>query len=116
MTINNDVCDFHGGYCDPIGCDTKSVLLPDGTMWCGQCEPGRIFKFRLLDNNQLRQAREAAIAENEASGLGYEYDQRGGDYKAWWVFLHRDSLIYNAARELERRAEDTYSYPDKKES
>ena len=114
MTTHNDVCDFHGGYCDPIGCDTSKVLLPDGTMWCGQCEPGRIFKFRLLDNDQLRQALEHAVAENEVSGLSYE--NRGDDFKAWLAFLDRDDLIANACVELVRRAGDTYSYGPSPES
>jgi hypothetical protein len=39
MSIMDDLCDFCGSYCDPIGCDTAR-RVDNGWYWCGQCRQG----------------------------------------------------------------------------
>lgn len=108
MTTSNDVCDFHGHYVDPMGCTTRHF---DGDiLWCGQCEAGRIFMFRKLSNAELRAKLSLAEESMEASGLSHE--DRGSDPTAWWQFLEWDSLTFHAAKELDRRSGDPWSYPE----
>lgn len=102
MTIENDLCDFCGGYCDGIGCDTKQGLQRDGTMWCGQCEWGRTFKFRFHKSSQLREQILMLLGQNAASGLSWE--NRGTDGRAWLEFVRQTDFISDARRELERRS------------
>lgn len=53
MTIHDDLCDWCGGYVDPIGCDAAKAQ-PGGKLWDGLCTEGLRGIYGHLTTQQLR--------------------------------------------------------------
>lgn len=101
MTVVNDLCDFCGNFCDPIGCDTKQRIGNDMTMWCGQCDAGLIFRFRAKSDAGLVALEDQCQRYLEDSGITWQ--SKNVLAKEWLAWLdHSDTLAY-VKREQTRR-------------
>ena len=70
MTIYDDLCDFCGGYVDPIGGDLARVLKDNKSLWCGVCDPDKKGTLAVEDSESAMNIRYYSMADG-FWGLGF---------------------------------------------